>query len=123
MKTIGWTTLAASVVLGGCASAPVPAGRLAESEAAIRSAQEIGAQRVPPAAVHLKVAQDQLDHAKKLMADGENARAEYILLRAQADAEVAISLAREATLREDAQRTLQEVQRVKTAQRPGSEGM
>lgn len=112
---------AAAVVLGACgASGPVPADKLAQSQAAVRSAQELGAERVPPAALHLKVANEQLNLARKLIADGDNKRAEYVLLRAEADAEVALNLAREQAAREDAQRTIMQVQQLKNSQPEGT---
>jgi uncharacterized protein DUF4398 len=113
---------AASVALGACASSPVPADRLAKSQAAIRSAQEVGADRIPPAALHLKVANEQLDLARKLMADGDNKRAEYVLMRAEADAETSVALAHETIARMDAQRTLDEVQRLKSSMTTPEEG-
>lgn len=120
MKTMAWMG-AASLALGACASSgPVPAERLAKSEAALRAAREVGAERVPPAAMHLRVANDELVMARKLMADGDNTRAEYILMRAEADAEVARSLAREAQARNEAQRTLDEVQRLKNSRPEGT---
>jgi hypothetical protein len=119
MKTIAWIG-AASVVLAACASSPVPADKLAQSQAAVRSAHEVGAEKVPPAALHLKVAREELDLARKLISDGDNKRAEYILSRAQADAETAIALAREAEARADAQRTLDEVQQLKNSRPEGT---
>jgi hypothetical protein len=119
MKTIGWIG-AASIVLVACATSPVPADRLAKSTAAVRSAHEVGADRVPPAALHLKVANEELDLAKKLLAEGDNHRAEYVLLRAQVDADTALQLAREEQARIDAQKTIDEVQRVKTTSPEGS---
>lgn len=121
MKTIALLA-AASVALGACASSPVPADRLAKSQAAIRSAKELGAERIPPAALHLKVANDELDLARKLMADGDNKRAEYVLMRAEADAETSIALAHENVARSDAQRTLDEVQKLKSSMTTGEEG-
>lgn len=113
---------AASVALGACASSPVPADRLAKSQAAIRSAQDVGADRIPPAALHLKVAREQLDIARKLMADGDNKRAEYVLMRAEADAETSVALAHETIARMDAQRTLDEVQKAKSSINTREEG-
>jgi len=119
MKTMGLIG-AASVVLGACASSPVPADRLAQSQAAVRSAQEVGADKIPPAALHLRIANEELDLAKKLIRDGENQRAEYILLRAQADAEAALALTREATARMDAQKTIDEVQQLRNSRPEGT---
>lgn len=113
---------AASVALGACASSPVPADKLAKSQAAIRSAQELGADRVPAAALHLKVANEQLGFARNLLADGDNERAENVLMRAEADAETSIALAHENVARRDAQRTLDEVQKLKTSMNTPAEG-
>ena len=52
---------------------------------------------VPQAALHLKLAEEQLLAAKALIRDNDNKRAEYVLMRAQADAELAIALAHVAT--------------------------
>ena len=80
----------------GCGgSYPAPTQPLADAEAADRSAQELGANNVPAAQLHLKLAQEQTTSARKLMKDGENKRAEAMLLRAKADAELALSLAKE----------------------------
>jgi len=118
MKTI--VIAAAALALGACASSPVPADTLARSQAAVRSAKEVGAERVPPAALHLKVANEQLDLARKLIADGDNKRAEYVLLRAEADADVALNLTREAQARADAQKTIDEIQKLKNSQPEGT---
>jgi hypothetical protein len=119
MKTIAWIG-AASVVLGACASSPVPADRLATSQGAIRVAHEAGAENVPPAALHLKIANEELAMARRLIADGDNLRAEYILLRAESDANAAQALAHEAGARADAQRTIEEVQKLKASRPEGS---
>jgi ParB-like chromosome segregation protein Spo0J len=88
---------AAVVAFGvGCGSSyPAPTQPLADAEAADRSAQELGASSVPAAQLHLKLAQEQTNTARQLMKDGENKRAEAMLLRAKADAELALSLAKE----------------------------
>lgn len=112
---------AASVLLGACASSgPVPASKVAQPEAAIRNAQALGADRIPTAAVHLRVANEALNMARQLMAEGDNVRAEYVLLRAQSDAEVALSLAREVQAHNQAQQTLAEVEKLKNIQREGT---
>jgi hypothetical protein len=118
MKTIAWIG-AASVVLGACAASPVPAEKLALSQASIRSATEGGAEKVPPAALHLRIANEELDLAKRLISDGDNERASYVLSRARADAETAIALTHEADARADAQRTLEEVQKLKNSRPEG----
>ena len=83
-------------LLVACASAPT--AQLGESEAAYRGAQEVGAAKQPTAAYHLKLAEDQIAAAKKLM-DGNNReqrQARDLLEQAELDAEVAISTAKTA---------------------------
>ena len=88
--------LLALLALGSaCGSYPPPTERMTTSEAAIRAADEMGAGQVPRAALHLKLAQEQTDSARKLMEDGYNERAELTLKRAQADGELALAIARE----------------------------
>lgn len=88
----------------GCASAPAPTEQLTTAKAAVRSAEELGASGVPAAELHVKLAQEQIAHASKLMEEGENERAARVLQRAAADAELALALAKEAAARNAAQR-------------------
>src|SRR5206468_12900603 len=87
--------IAGGLFAGACGSFPKPDARVSSSEGAIRGAQEAGAQGVPQANLHLKLAQEERDKALALMKDGENEKAEYLFMRAEADAELANSLARE----------------------------
>lgn len=79
-----------------CASAPEPTDRLVNAQAAVRAAKEVGAKEVPQAQLHAQLAEEQIIHANKLIDEGEMERAEMILRRATADAELAVALAREA---------------------------
>lgn len=79
----------------GCASHPAPTEQVASSLAAVRGAQEAGALEVPEAALHVKLAEEQIEQAQALMSDDENQRAEDLAVRAYQDAELAIALARE----------------------------
>lgn len=88
---------AVAVLAVGCGSAPRPEAQIASSEGAIRGASEAGAQSVPQATLHLKLAQEQREAALKLIADGENERGRLMLARSEADAELAIALARQAS--------------------------
>lgn len=90
---VAGAAVAFAVGCGG--SYPAPTQPLADAEAADRSAQELGANSVPAAQLHLKLAQQQTTTARALMKDGENKRAEAMLMRAKADAELALSLAKE----------------------------
>ena len=90
-------------LLAGCASAPPPIERMESSTAAIRAAAEVGAAQVPQAALHLQLAKEQSEHARELIAQGDRPRAEGLLMRAEADAELAVALARESTAKAEAQ--------------------
>lgn len=76
-------------------SFPPPTERLADAQSAERSAQELGANSVPAAQLSLKLSQEQIAMAEKAMADKDYERADALLIRAQADAELAIAQARE----------------------------
>ena len=61
--------------------------------AAVRGAEEAGAADVPEAALHVKLAQEQIEKAKELMEHDANRQAENKALRADSDAELAVALA------------------------------
>ncbi|MBX3202981.1 MAG: DUF4398 domain-containing protein [Labilithrix sp.] len=106
--------IAAALVLVACGSSlPPPSDRLASAEAAARSARELGADKEPKAALHLKLASEQIDQAKKLMADGDNKRADLILQRANSDAELSVMLAKENTAKAAAEEAQGKVKNIK----------
>ena len=96
---------AASVL--GCASAPQPTERLASAKAGVRSAKELGASNVPKAALHVRLAEEQIDRANKLIKEDDNERADALLQRAAADANLAVALTHEARALNSAQADLQ----------------
>ena len=96
------------VGLTGCATVQIPADRLQSSEASIRGAEEMGASSVPNARLHVQLAKDQTAEAKKLAADGD-ARALLVLARAEADAELALGLAREVSVHAEALRATEDL--------------
>jgi hypothetical protein len=106
MRSIQWVVRITSLGLAACASTPAPYERESSTAAAIRAATEVGAAQVPDAALHLKLAQEQLEKGKAQMKDGDNLAAGYTLLRAQVDAELALSLARENKTRSDAEQAI-----------------
>ena len=83
-----------ALLVGGCANKQLSASKLADTEAAMRSAEEIGAAKQPEASLHLRYAQDQLKAAHRLMDDGDEKEARRMLDRAEVDAELALALAR-----------------------------
>jgi hypothetical protein len=92
-----------------CGSAPVPAQNVTDAKSAISAAEAVNANGVPKAALHLKMAKDQVTQAEALIANGENDEARLVLLRAKSDAELALALARDATMRAEADAALKKV--------------
>ena len=81
--------LVATAIATGCANAPL---RTEASTSGIRAAEEVGAAKVPQASLHLQLAKEELDLARELSAKGEKEQAASMLLRAEADAELAVAL-------------------------------
>ena len=93
----------------GCA-ATVPTEKLAASAAAIRSAEELGAQQNPKAALYLQLAKEQSSAAEKIISsDGDIDEASSLLVRAAVDAELARALARSYTTGAQAQQAIDRV--------------
>jgi hypothetical protein len=104
-------SIASSFVLG-CASYPAPTQHMADALAAERSARELGAANQPQGQLHLKLAQEQIAEARNLLARGDHERADFVLSRAKADAELALALAREQGARVEAQRAIEQANTV-----------
>jgi hypothetical protein len=98
MKVFGVLLLATAA----CGGPPPPNDQLTAAVAAARSAREVGAESSPQAALHLKLANEEIAKAKALI-NNDNERAQYTLIRAKADAELALSLAKENTAKVEAQ--------------------
>lgn len=93
MNKLTTTLIAAAGLALGCgASHPPPTQQMADVQSATRAAEELGATGEPQAQLHLKLAEEQMGKAKKAMKDEDNERAESILGRAKADAELAVAL-------------------------------
>lgn len=99
------------------ASMPEPKQHMADAISASRSAREVGADAQPSAKLHVKLADEQIAQAKAQIANGDNTRATYLLLRARADAELALALAREQnaiTEKQKAEETSSSTQKLNT---------
>jgi hypothetical protein len=96
-----WIGAVGLCALAACASYPEPTEHLAASMAAVRGAETAGAAQVPQAALHLKLAEDQIAGAKQLIENGDNGRADALTIRAYNDAELALALTREAQARRE----------------------
>jgi hypothetical protein len=112
MRTRNWLVMA--IFLGGCATAG-PSGETMEATAAsIRAAEELGAPRVPAASLHLQLAKEQSQHAKQLLAMGDGEEAGFLMMRADADAELALALSRSSVENAKAQKAIEKVRTMQT---------
>jgi hypothetical protein len=95
MKRMLLAALVSGAPLAACASYPAPQQHIADSMAAVRGAQEVGAASQPQAALNLKLAEEELAQARLLVSNDKNEQADYMALRAKSDADLALVLARE----------------------------
>jgi hypothetical protein len=84
--------VAASGIIAGCANVPL---RTEASTSGIRAAEESGAAKVPQASLHLQLAKEELESAKMLATKGEKEKADSMLMRSEADAELAVAISHE----------------------------
>jgi len=107
---LGAAAVVIAALAAGCARAPLHSEA---STSGIRAAEEVGATKVPRAALHLQLAKEELDKARGLSASGEKDEASSMLLRSEADAELAVALSREASEESEAQAALERVRQLR----------
>ena len=107
------STIVLGIAIVGCGSSPTLNKEAPTS--AIRAAEEAGASAVPTASLYLQLAKEQLVKAQELAAAGEQAQAESMLLRAEADAEVAVALSRGDADKKEAAQAIERVQQLRKA--------
>jgi hypothetical protein len=90
-STIGFGALC---TIAACGGAAVPQEQLTTAKASTSGAEVGGAAEDPKAAFHLQRAKAGIADAERLIEEGDNEEAERALWRAQADAELALSLAK-----------------------------
>lgn len=94
------------------ACASVSQEAVTESQAAVRAAEEVGAEKQPQGQYHLDLAKEQIAAARTKM-DGsrkDKKRAEALLDRAKADAELAIAYAQSSEAQQKAKDAWKEVE-------------
>lgn len=106
-KTAAVLSILTALFLAGCGSAPEVNKEATTS--AIRAAEESGASKVPSASLYLQLAKEELEFAKGLAANGETEKAQSMLLRAQADGELAVALSRSASDKTEAANAIERV--------------
>jgi hypothetical protein len=85
----------------GCAGGSLPVDQLANTEASLRAAQEVGAQNDPQGQLHLELAKEEVAKAKKLAEDGDEDLGTLQLKRAKIDAELALALSRQSAAEQE----------------------
>ncbi len=84
----------AGIATACAATYPVPVQRMADAQSARRSAVELGANNLPDAQLYLKLSEEEIAKANVLLKENENRRADFMLIRAKADGELAVAIAR-----------------------------
>jgi hypothetical protein len=108
------STVLLAVFALACGGGSLPPAKVADTQASISAAAAVGAERHPQAALHLKMARDQLGQAQSLLEDGKDKEARLVLERAQADADVAMIATREAQASANLQKAQREVEGLQT---------
>ncbi len=110
-----WIPIAAFAFQGACGTTnngpvvAVPSLGAEDSAGAIRAAEEVGAAHSPEAALHLELAKEQFEHARKLTSVDDQPMSTRLLLRARADADLSLALTRENASKLEAQAALEKV--------------
>jgi len=111
---IGIIAFAMAAIGAGCSIAPL---RTEASTSGIRAAEEAGANQLPQASFHLQLAKKELERAEELYATGEQTKAESMLDRAKADAELSLALAREDSEKSEARAAVERARHLKQGNR------
>jgi hypothetical protein len=96
-----------------CGGAAIPQESLTAAKASIAGAEVGGAAAEPKAALHLKLAKEQVAKAESLINDGDNEEAARVIDRAQADADLALALAKEVSAEKQAQETRDQLDKLR----------
>ncbi len=102
-----------TAAMAGCASGPTFSQSSQASKSAIRAAGEVGAGELPSAALYLQLAKEELERARVLTADGDKEQAASLLTRAEADAELAITLSHVQSEKMESARALERVRQLR----------
>jgi hypothetical protein len=100
-------------VLAACGGAELNQTRATEVQAAVLAAEQVGANDQPKAALHLQLAKEQIESAKRLAADGDQTNSNLLLDRAKVDAELAMQLARTEREQENARQAWEKIRDLK----------
>ena len=99
-----------TLAVAACGGSSLPPAKVGDTQSSISAAAAVGADQNPQAALHLKMARDQLKQAQGLLDDGKDEAARLVLERADADAEVALMITREAQASENVRKARADVE-------------
>jgi hypothetical protein len=100
----------AIAIVAGCASTPL---KTEATTSGIRAAEEAGAAKVPQASLNLQLAKEELEQANALFKKGDKEEAASMLLRAEADSELAVALSHGDAEKLEAEAALKRVQQLR----------
>jgi hypothetical protein len=103
-------------VLAACGGAELNQTRATNVQASLIAAEKVGANDQPQAALHLQLAKEQIESAKRLAADGDQLNSDLMLERAKADAELAMQLARTDREQQNARQAWEKIRELKPEQ-------
>jgi hypothetical protein len=117
MRNLNLAGMAVCILLvaaiAGCSSGSALNQNSEPSKSAIRAAEEVGADKLPSAALYLQLAKEELNHASVLAAAGNKEKAASLLTRAQADAELAITLSHEQSEKMESAQAMERVRQLR----------
>ncbi|MDY6824341.1 MAG: DUF4398 domain-containing protein [Thermodesulfobacteriota bacterium] len=117
MKHLNLAIMAAGIlsvaVIAGCASGPSFNQDSEASKSSIRAAEELGADNLPRASLYLQLSKEELARAEVLAGKDKKEQAASMLMRAEADAELAILLSREQSEKIESANALKRVRKLR----------
>jgi chromosome segregation ATPase len=105
--------LFAGLLAVACGGGAVPSQKLINAQVAVRGAETAGAEQHPKAALHLKMARDQIAQAERFVDDDESEKAALVLDQAKADADMAYALSQEDQMRRQAEQAQARVEELR----------
>jgi hypothetical protein len=100
-KALVITMACAAALASACGETQKPTDQLVATQVAMRAADQVPGKEAPAAQLHRKYAEEQLQGAEHLIAEGDNEGAASLLERAKADADYALAVSRKAELRKE----------------------
>ncbi|MGE5795517.1 MAG: DUF4398 domain-containing protein [Ignavibacteria bacterium] len=101
-----------SAVIAGCGNSAVVVDKEGTTSA-IRAAEEVGASDISNASLYLQLAKEELVKAQEFAEKGDKEQAESMLLRAQADGELAVALSRGDNDKKEATEAIERVEQLR----------